>query len=110
MCVAFGAAFELPIVLMGLAALGLVTPQFLAKYRRYAIVGGLILGGFITPDPTAMFVIAFPIYGLYELGILLARVAYRWRLRREQGNDDKSPPSSPPTSRSEPHRLAGPSL
>ena len=112
MCVAFGAAFELPIVLMGLTALGLVTPHFLSKYRRYAIVGGLVAGGFITPDPTAMFVIAFPIYGLYELGILLARVAYRWRLSREGEGNDKppQPPSSPPPLYSEPRRLGEPSI
>jgi sec-independent protein translocase protein TatC len=108
MCVAFGAAFELPLVLMGLAALGLVTPKILAKYRRYAIVGGLIGGGFITPDPTAMFVIAIPLYGLYELGIFLARIAYRWRSRRQEvDGDDNVPPSSPPVMRGEPHRLAG---
>lgn len=94
MCVAFGAAFELPLVLMAFAALGLITPTFLAKYRRYAIVGGLIIGGFITPDPTAMFVIGIPMYGLYELGIFLSRIAYRWRERRERGDDSGS--STPP--------------
>jgi sec-independent protein translocase protein TatC len=108
MCVAFGAAFEIPIVLMGLAAVGLVTPQFLTKYRRYAIVGGLIGGSLITPDPTAMFVIAIPLYGLYELGIFLARIAHRWRERREKGDDNGQPPtSSPPMSRGEPQRLDG---
>jgi sec-independent protein translocase protein TatC len=107
MCVAFGAAFELPLVLMGLAAVGLITPMFLSKYRRYAIVGGLIGGGFITPDPTAMFIIAVPLYGLYELGIFLARIAYRWRNRRESDSDDQTRPgvSGPPDTSNGPRRL-----
>ncbi len=104
MCVAFGAAFELPIVLMGLTALGLITPMFLAKYRRYAVIGALVGGGFITPDPTSMFIIAFPLYGLYELSIVLSRMVYRWRLRREGGDDDQQPPNPPPF-RNEPLRL-----
>jgi sec-independent protein translocase protein TatC len=113
MCLAFGAAFELPIVMMGLTALGLTNPMFLAKYRRYAIVGGLIVGGFITPDPTSMFAIAIPMYGLYELSILLSRMVYRWRQRRES-EDEVPPPSSGssgppvPPRREEPRRLGAP--
>lgn len=112
MCLAFGAAFELPIVIMGLTALGLTNPNFLAKYRRYAAVGGLIVGTFITPDPTAMFAIAIPMYGLFELSIVLSRMVYRWRKKREDGNDagsidqssSQSTPPEPP-SRDEPRRL-----
>lgn len=116
LCVAFGAIFELPIVLMGLTAMGLVTPMFLAKYRRWAIVGSLIAGTFITPDPTSMIVIAIPVYGLYELSIHLSRSVYRWRMRREMG-DEVPPPSGPrsgPPSqgqieyRREPKRLGAP--
>lgn len=86
MSLAFGLAFELPIVVMGLAALGLVTPMSLARFRRWAIVGGLVAGGFITPDPTSMFAIAAPLYLLYELSIVLSRVVYRWRLGRQAGD------------------------
>jgi sec-independent protein translocase protein TatC len=108
MCLAFGAAFELPIVVMGLTALGLATPQFLAKYRRYAVVGGLIVGGFITPDPTSMFAIAIPMYGLYELSIALSKMVYRWR---ERGVDEELPPAPRPPdapTRGEPRRLGAP--
>lgn len=107
MCMAFGAAFELPIVIMGLTAIGIVKPDFLAKYRRYAIVGGLVAGGFITPDPTSMFVIAIPLYALYELGIFLSRMVYRWRLRREEADEqgEQPPPSG---GRGEPRRLGAP--
>jgi len=117
MCLAFGAAFELPIVIMGLTALGLTNPNFLAKYRRYAAVGGLIVGTFITPDPTAMFAIAIPMYGLFELSIVLSRMVYRWRQRREAGDDSRSireppppPPQTPPPPpvRDAPRRLGAP--
>lgn len=101
MCLAFGAAFELPIVIMGLTALGLTNPKFLAKYRRYAAVGGLIVGTFITPDPTAMFAIAIPMYALFELSIALSRMVYKWRQRRETGDHSgpSDPPSTPPAPR-----------
>ncbi len=123
MCLAFGAAFELPIVVMGLTAIGLATPMFLAKYRRYAVVGGLVVGGFITPDPTAMFAIAIPMYALYELSIVLSRSVYRWRRKRDEpddvtpptDSDDRRgpppPPSLPPSlppGRGEPRRLGAP--
>ena len=101
MCLAFGAAFELPIVIMGLTALGLTNPKFLAKYRRYAAVGGLIVGTFITPDPTAMFAIAIPMYGLFELSIVLSRMVYRWREGKDVRDDSDSvdpPPPPPPPS------------
>jgi sec-independent protein translocase protein TatC len=113
MCLAFGAAFELPIVIMGLTALGLTNPDFLARYRRYAVVGGLIVGCFITPDPTAMIAIAIPMYGLFELSIALSRMVYRWRQRREAGSSIDDPPPPPPSGpmppvRDAPLRLGGP--
>ncbi len=114
MCLAFGAAFELPIVIMGLTAIGLTNPKFLAKYRRYAAVGGLIIGSFITPDPTAMFAIAIPMYGLFELSIVLSRMVFRWRRKREEGPEPPEPPESrsnlppPPPARQEPRRLGAP--
>jgi len=110
MSLGFGAAFELPMVLMGLTALGLVSPKFLAKYRRYAFVGGLIAGGFITPDPTAMFYIGIPLYALYELSILLSRLVYRWRERRDAGDDvGEAPRGGPPSDDDHgPRRLGAP--
>lgn len=46
---AFRLCFELPIVILALAGFGIVTPQFLAKYRRQAIVVCVIIGAFLTP-------------------------------------------------------------
>lgn len=110
MCLGFGALFELPVVMMGLTAIGLVNPDFLAKYRRYAAVAGLVAGGFITPDPTAMFVIAVPVYFLFELSLLLSRLVVRAKAKRAaKSKDDETPPRQlPPGGGREPQRLGGP--
>lgn len=50
MCLAFGAVFELPVVIALLSAMGLVQPQLLAKFRRHAAVGCLLAAAIITPD------------------------------------------------------------
>ncbi|HEU4685913.1 MAG TPA: twin-arginine translocase subunit TatC [Nitrospira sp.] len=72
----FGCAFELPLVLTILARVGLVSAQTLAKYRRHAILGSLILSAVITPDATlfTMLLMAVPLMVLYEIGILGARL------------------------------------
>lgn len=80
---AFGVAFELPVVLLGLAALGIVTPKFLAHYRRHAILGAVIIGAFLTPGDmvwTTM-AMAIPLYGLYEISILLSYGVVRRRAK-----------------------------
>jgi sec-independent protein translocase protein TatC len=82
---AFGIAFELPIVILALAAIGLVTPALLIKYRRHAIVGCVFIGAFLTPGDLVWTTIAMavPLYFLYELSILLAVLLERRRRRRE---------------------------
>jgi sec-independent protein translocase protein TatC len=84
MVLTFGLSFELPIVVFALAALGLVTPQFLAKYRRHAIVLIVIAGAFLTPGDLVWTTIALavPLYGLYELSVLGAFFIDRRRKRR----------------------------
>jgi sec-independent protein translocase protein TatC len=74
--VAFGAVFELPLVLTILARLGVVSPATLAKNRKYAILGAFIAGAVLTPTPD-MFnqtLMAGPLILLYEVGILCARI------------------------------------
>jgi sec-independent protein translocase protein TatC len=85
MCLLFGTAFELPIAILALTALGIVTPAFLNKYRRHAVVLVLVASAFITPgaDPTSLFALALPLYFLFELSVLLSLFIYRARLRRE---------------------------
>ena len=84
MALAFGVAFELPIVILALAALGIVTPQFLNKYRRHAIVAVVIVGAFLTPGDLIWTTIAMavPLYFLYEVSVVLSYVVHRRRLRR----------------------------
>ena len=84
MCLAFGAVFEVPIAILALTALGLVTPQFLSKYRRHAIVICLTAAAFITPgaDPYSLFALAIPLYFLYELSVFVASFAWRGRQKR----------------------------
>ena len=69
-----GLLFEFPTVILVLSGMGLVTRPQLRKLRKYAFVIVLILSAFITPsDPFSMFVLAVPLYGLYELSILLCK-------------------------------------
>ena len=78
-----GIVFETPVVLFFLSKIGVVTPQFLAKHRRLAIVIAFILGAFITPtfDPVNQSFVAIPIIVLYEVGIWLAKLGNRDKKR-----------------------------
>ena len=84
MALAFGVAFELPIVILALAALGIVTPQMLNKYRRHAILAVVIIGAFLTPGDLIWTTIAMavPLYLLYEISVGLSYVVHRRRQRR----------------------------
>ena len=89
MCLAFGAVFEVPIAILALTALGIITPQFLSKYRRHAIVVCLTAAAFITPgaDPYSLFALAIPLYFLYELSVFVAMFAWRKRQKRQAIRD-----------------------
>ncbi|MCG8470650.1 MAG: twin-arginine translocase subunit TatC [Desulfobacterales bacterium] len=72
---AFGLAFELPIFLTILAALGLVTPDFLRKNRKFAVVFFFIFGAILTPpDVVTQILLATPMILLYELSIFGAMI------------------------------------
>jgi sec-independent protein translocase protein TatC len=77
----FGAVFELPLLILALAALGIVTPQFLARFRRYAFVLSFLLSAIVTPGDIFIATIALtaPLYLLYELSVLLANIIFRKR-------------------------------
>ncbi len=71
---ASGLIFELPIVIYFLTRVGVVTPQFLKKYRKYALVIVLILSAIITPpDISSQVLVALPLFVLYEVSILVSR-------------------------------------
>ena len=85
MCLASGVVFEVPIAVLFLTALGLVTPAFLHKYRRHAIVICLVAAAFITPggDPYSLMALAIPLYLLFELSVVVSHIAFRKRLKRK---------------------------
>lgn len=75
---AFGAAFEVPVVVILLSRAGLVSIEKLKEARPYVIVGAFILGAVLTPpDVISQFMLAIPMYLLYELGIVMARFLHR---------------------------------
>lgn len=81
---ACGVIFELPILVFFLTKAGLVTPEFLRKYRRHSLVVILLLSAIITPpDIFSQILVAFPLIGLYELGITISR-----RIVRKQDEDE----------------------
>jgi len=87
---AFGAVFELPIVIVILSAMGLVTPEFLRAKRKHAIVGITVLASFITPGDaiTLTVMMMLPLILLYELGIFLSMGIYRGRRKREAEQEE----------------------
>ena len=74
---AVGLAFETPYVIFALAKIGVVRADTLARHRRYAIVAIAIISAIITPtpDPFTQASVGIPLYALFEIGIVLARVA-----------------------------------
>lgn len=75
---ASGFIFELPIVIYFLTKIGLVTPQFLIKYRKYALVIVLILAAIITPpDVTSQIIVAIPILILYQVSIYISKIVVK---------------------------------
>jgi len=85
MCLAAGLVFEVPIAVLFLTALGIVTPAFLHKYRRHAVVICLVAAAFITPggDPYSLMALAIPLYLLFELSVVISHFAFRKRLKRK---------------------------
>jgi sec-independent protein translocase protein TatC len=75
MIVAFGAAFEFPILLVFLLLAGIISTSQLRRARRYAIVGITVAAAVITPsqDPYSLFFMAIPMYVFYEISILIGR-------------------------------------
>ena len=85
MSLAFGLCFELPIVILLLATLGLVTPEFLRRYRRHALVLCVVTGALLSPGDLiwTTLLLAGPLYLLYELSVVLTSLVYRRRRKRD---------------------------
>jgi sec-independent protein translocase protein TatC len=72
---AFGVAFEVPVAIVLAVWVGFTTPGRLRQYWRFALIGAFIVGFILAPpDLVSMTLLALPIYLLYELGMLMARI------------------------------------
>ncbi len=80
---ATGITFELPILAYFLSKTGILTPKLMRKYRRYSIVGILIVAAVITPSPDIMtqLIVSTPLFILYEVSILVSAAVQRKRIR-----------------------------
>ncbi|MGD1915896.1 MAG: twin-arginine translocase subunit TatC [Phycisphaerales bacterium] len=86
---AMAVAFQTPVAVLLLCWTGLIDPRRMGKHRKYAVVVAVLLGAFLTPaDPISMIALAVPLFTLYELGLLLARVLPAERLVGKAGEGD----------------------
>ena len=90
-----GLMFELPVVIFLLSALGLVTPGFLMRHFRWAVVIIFVAAAIITPtpDPVNMCIFALPALGLYLLGVGAAALVHRGRKKAAAAADPSLRPS-----------------
>jgi sec-independent protein translocase protein TatC len=80
-----GVAFQLPIISYVLTRIGLITPQFLRTYRKYALVAILVIAAIITPSPDWMsqMIVFIPLFLLYEIGVVISSRVYKKEMRKE---------------------------
>lgn len=86
---AAGILFELPVVSFILARVGLLTSEFMRRYRRHSIVAILIIAAILTPtpDPINQTFFALPLWGLYELSIFIVRLSEKKYQQRVMEQD-----------------------
>ncbi|MAS69330.1 twin-arginine translocase subunit TatC [Zunongwangia profunda] len=82
--IATGLIFELPILIYFLTKVGVVTPQFLKTYRKYALVIVLIVSAVITPpDIVSQIIVAVPVLILYEVSIIISNIIYKREIKEK---------------------------
>ena len=80
-----GLLFQLPVVVFFLTKMGLLTPQFMRKYRKHAVIVILIVAAIITPpDPLSQTIISIPLYLLYEISIFICAIEVRNKKKRDK--------------------------
>ncbi len=89
-CLAAGFIFELPIIIYFLTKMGLVTPEFLRTYRKYALVLVLILAAIITPpDIISQVIVAIPMIILYQVSIKISEIIIKKQEREKTKSELK---------------------
>lgn len=79
-----GLLFQLPVVIYFLTKIGIVTPEFLRKYRKHSIVIILIIAAIVTPpDPLSQTLITIPLYMLFEISILISASVAKRKAKEE---------------------------
>jgi sec-independent protein translocase protein TatC len=82
--IASGLFFELPIIIYFLSKLGLVTPTFLRKHRKYAIVILLIVAAIVTPpDVVSQITVTLPMLVIYEISIFISAIVVKNQKKNE---------------------------
>jgi sec-independent protein translocase protein TatC len=79
-----GLLFQLPVVIYFLTKVGIVTPEFLRKYRKHSIIIILVVAAIVTPpDPLSQMLITIPLYLLFEISILISAAVARRKAKEE---------------------------
>ena len=80
----FGIVFEMPVVALILSRIGILTPEYMRRVRRYAIIVIFVMGAIFTPpDPLSQLLMALPLLMLYEISIWVSKIFGRNRQRKE---------------------------
>ena len=89
--IVFGGTFQLPILMLTLERVGIITYEMLASKRRIAFFGILIFAAIATPtpDPLSQALLAIPVYGLFELGLVLMRRGRGSAAPAEEGDEER---------------------
>jgi len=92
--IAFGAIFEIPLVLLMLVYLNVISASFLGRNRRFAIAGNAFLSMLLSPpDLVSMTLMMIPVQLLFEITVVIARVMERRRAKRQAS---EAPPAEVP--------------
>ncbi|MBA3649247.1 MAG: twin-arginine translocase subunit TatC [Chitinophagales bacterium] len=93
---ACGLVFEFPLIIYLLAVIGVATHEILSGYRKYAVVFILLLSAVITPSPdmVSQTLVALPLYGLFEIGILISKKITNSRMARRLEAEKRSKENS----------------
>jgi sec-independent protein translocase protein TatC len=83
-----GLMFQLPVLVYILTSIGMITPAYMRKYRKHAVILNFVIAAFITPSPDmfTMTLVALPLLFLYELSIFISGYALRKQAKEEKAN------------------------